>query len=55
LTLSSADMKNEWTYTSTRPTRFPGLERDHFTFFYIYKLRIKLISCMVLLSGLAER
>jgi hypothetical protein len=27
----SAEVKNEWSYTSAPPTRFHGVERDNFT------------------------
>jgi len=41
---SSADVKNEWRYTSAPRVRFHGLDRDNFTFF----IPVRYETCFVI-------
>jgi hypothetical protein len=35
--LSSAEVKNEWSYTSKSPIRLHGMDKDNFAF-YLYRM-----------------
>jgi hypothetical protein len=52
---SSSDIKNKWICTSTRPIRYQGVGQGLLWIYYVSKHGLKLNSCMLLLSGLAER
>ena len=48
---SSAEVKNEWNYTSTFTTRLPCFDKDNFSFvFYLIALKVS-VNLKVLPSG----
>jgi hypothetical protein len=50
---SSADVKNEWSYTSTPPICLLGVDRDNFTFFIVTSqpdVYVPLVMCGIYLE-----